>query len=61
MDERYYCVVHKIPVEYVPELDLYTCGRCEVTYKKEEVIPARLLENRLEDMMDIKQSEGAGK
>lgn len=43
-DERYYCVVHKIPVEFVPELDLYTCGRCEVTYTKEEVMPASLLE-----------------
>ena len=44
MDERFYCVTHKIPVEYIPELDLYTCGRCETTYKKGEVIPARLLE-----------------
>jgi len=55
-DDRYYCIQHRRPVEYLPELDLYSCGSCECTYKREEVLPANLIELSIENLIDQMES-----
>jgi len=40
-DERFYCGSHREPVEFQPELNAYTCNRCEHTLTRNEVVTAR--------------------
>lgn len=50
-DERYYCIICKIPTEYIPELDQYSCGVCEQMFTREEVTPGNLIRPPLETIL----------
>ncbi len=51
LDERYYCLACKIPTEYIPELEQYSCGRCERMFTKDEVLPGKLIVPSLEQIL----------
>lgn len=37
-EERLYCAKHSAPVEFVPELNQYTCINCEVLLDRGDLI-----------------------
>lgn len=43
-EERFYCSICQVPVEYAPEIDIYTCGQCEGMFTRDEVITQSDLE-----------------
>ena len=49
MDERYYCRKHFIPVEFLQELDLYSCERCEGVLDRSKLITGLEVNKVLED------------
>ena len=53
----YFCVHHKKLVEYVPELDLYSCESCEELKPRNEVMPMSIIQITLETMLKQLEDE----
>ena len=51
MGERYYCLTCRVSTEYLPEIELYSCGNCEQVFKREEVLPERFIVPSLEQIL----------
>lgn len=47
----YFCVHHKKRVEYIPELDLYSCERCEELKPRDEVMPFSIIQPTIEILL----------